>query len=296
MLNTKIFDTHEVIEDRFDSIDTTTDFFKSSSFLSLLTILLTIVIAFQAFYLLKTSLPIVALITSSAVALSYFYSLRLGILLFLGLYAFYGLGTGLGTAFATNHAAPIFNNGFFVIQILIALGAICLAAYTRFVKTNIKWQSKIKEFTNTHDDLTALLNKESFLERLDNIINESSNKQERFALVLIDINGLQRINQRHGYKAGNAALHVISNRLRQVAQKDDLIARIEDGCFALVVRNMAHNAQLKSYIARVKAMLNLPFDYGWKAISLHTKVSSSFYPLDGKTASELLDLNLKKLG
>ncbi len=291
MLDTKIFDTQEVLQDRIDAIDTTTDFFKSATFLFLLTTLLTVTVSLQTMHLLQGPVPLFALLTLGMIALSYFYSVRVSMLLLLGL----SIAYGLSTAFAANQSVLGVPTSFFGVQAMVTLGSIILATYSRVVKTNLKWQEKVKHFEETHDNLTALLNKDSFIEQLDNIINQSSSKHERFALVLIDINGLQKINQQHGYKAGNAALHIISDRLRQVAQQGDLIARIEDGCFALVVRDMAHNAQLKGYISRVIAMLNLPFDYGWTAISLDTKISSSFYPLDGKTATELLSLNIEKL-
>ena len=298
MLDTKIFDTQEILQDRFDSIDTKTDFFKSATFLLLITTVLTIAISLQTMHLLQGPLPLFVLIPLSIIALSYFYSVRASILLLVSLFAIYGLSTvfALSQGLPLNQGLPTVSGSFLGLQTVVTLGSILLAMYSRVLKTSLRWQEKVKHFAETHDDLTALPNKESFIHKLDTIINDSSTKQERFALVLIDINALQKINQEYGYKAGNAALHIIANRLRQVAQEDDLIARIEDDCFALIVRDMAHNAQLKGYIERVIAMLNLPFKYGWTAINLETKVSSSFYPLDGKTAEELLSLNIKKLG
>lgn len=293
MLDTKIFDTQEVLQDRFETNDTTKDFLKSTSFLFLVTTSLTIAVCLQTMHLLQGPFPLLALVTLSIIALSYFYSIRASILLLLSIIVTYGLSSALAI---TPDLLPEYSSSFFGTQALLTLGSIILATYSRVIKTSLKWQEKLSHFAKTHDDLTLLQNRGSFTEKLDAIIFESESNQERFALVLIDINGLQNINQQHGYKAGNAALHMLSDRLRQVAQQDDLIARIDDDCFALVVHNMAHNAQLNSYIGRVTAMLNLPFDYAWTKISLDTKIASSFYPLDGKTAQELLTLNIEKLG
>lgn len=303
MLDTKIFDTQEVLTDHFESIEKSSSFIKSPSLLFLMSTTLTVVVCLQTMQLLQGSFPLFMLLSLSLIGLSYFYSLRVSVLglvvACLGVAAYAALGTtNMLELTSVKQLFAHLSIGYFGTQLLITLASVCLAAYSRILKTNLKWQEQARYFAETHDELTLLLNKETFIEKLDGIIknsNTSIDNSERFALILIDINALQGINKAHGYKAGNAALHTISDRLRQVAQHGDLIARIDDDCFALVVRDMAHNAQLSGYICRVNAMLNMPFDYAWTKISLDTKFSSSFYPIDGKTTQELIDLNIQKL-
>jgi len=290
MLDTKMLDTQEVVlNNHIDAIDNQTTFLNSASFLFAITTILTVALCLQTMNLLQGPMPSLIVFTLAITAISYFYSLRASVLSLILVCLGYVL-------FSQNLSSlPTVSDSFFGTQVLTTLGCAFLATYSRILKTGLRWQERVKHFAETHDELTLLLNKESFIEKLDGIIAASPPNQERFALVLIDIKGLHNINKLHGFKAGNAALNIISDRLRQVAQKGDLVARIEDGCFALVVRKMAHNAQLSGYISRVNAMLNLPFNYAWTEISLDTKVASSFYPIDGKTAMELLELNSEKL-
>lgn len=293
MLDTKILDTQEfVLQDSLKSVSDKTTFFKSTNFLFCLTATLTVTVCLQLMLLLQGPVPLFVIAALGIIAISYFYSLRLSMIVLLVSCIGYFVLSNLGTA---NLSTVALTDSFIGGQIVLTLISVALAGYSRILKTGLRWEERLKYFAETHDDLTLLLNKNSFVQELDTLISTSPKNTERFALVLIDINGLEQINYDYGYKAGNAALHMISDRLRQAAQKGDLVARIDEDCFALVVRKMAHKAQLKGYIERVKAMLNLPFDYGWNAISLDTKLSSSFYPIDGNTAQELLDLNTIKL-
>jgi len=290
MLDTKMLDTQEVVlNNRLNAIDNKTTVQNSATFLLALTGVLTLAVCLQTMSLLQGPVPLLVVFTLGVTALSYFYSLRASML------ALLAICMGFVLLSQTTFQTLNLNNGFFSTQILLTLGCVSLAAYNRILKAGIRFQEKLQHFANTHDDLTLLLNRETFVEKLDEIIKASPPSQERFALVLIDIKGLNDINKQHGFKAGNAALSILSDRLKQVAHKGDLVARIEDGCFALVIRKMAHNAQLSGYISRVNAILNLPFNYAWTEINLDTRIASSFYPLDGKTATELLELNIEKL-
>lgn len=296
MLDTKMLDTQEVVlNNHLDAVDSQTNFLKSANFTYILTAVLTIAVCLQIMLLVQGPIPLLIIGAIGIIAISYFYSLRLSMILLLLCCVGYILASNIASISVNRPLLQEMSDSFVGTQVFFTLVSISLASYTRILKTGLRWQEQLKHFANTHDDLTLLLNKESFIEKLDDIIATSPNHQERFALVLIDINGLEKINLKHGYNAGNTALNIISDRLRQAAQRDDLVARIDEDCFALVVRKMAHKAQLKGYVKRVKAMLNLPFDYGWKAINLKTKMVSSFYPVEGKTASELLVLTESKL-
>jgi diguanylate cyclase (GGDEF)-like protein len=98
-----------------------------------------------------------------------------------------------------------------------------------------------------------------------------------FALVLVDADGLNDINQVHGHAAGNAALKRIGEVLTQHAEPADVIARIGGDEFALLTSLPA--GQIAALQARTNRALS--------AENLSATFGVTFAPDDGQTTTEL---------
>ena len=98
-----------------------------------------------------------------------------------------------------------------------------------------------------------------------------------FALVLVDADGLNEINQVHGHAAGNAALKRIGEVLGQHAEPDDVIARIGGDEFALLTDLPPD--QIVALQARTNRTLS--------AENLSATFGVTFAPGDGQTTTEL---------
>lgn len=70
------------------------------------------------------------------------------------------------------------------------------------------------------DALTGLANRRSFIESASARLRE-----QRAALLMIDIDHFKRINDSHGHDAGDAALRCVGNALHQGLREGDLLAR-----------------------------------------------------------------------
>ncbi len=83
-----------------------------------------------------------------------------------------------------------------------------------------------------HDDLTGLLNRESFFAVLD----ASRSKADRGALLIIDADHFKRINDSYGHLAGDEALLLIASALKRSVRADDVLGRVggEEFCAFLV--------------------------------------------------------------
>jgi diguanylate cyclase (GGDEF)-like protein len=85
------------------------------------------------------------------------------------------------------------------------------------------------------DELTGLLNRRSFDERLGEE-NERLLRSGRAAtVVLADLNGLKAINDLHGHAAGDAALVATATVLQTVARSTDVVARLGGDEFAVLL-------------------------------------------------------------
>lgn len=81
------------------------------------------------------------------------------------------------------------------------------------------------------DALTELPNRRAFEERL----KLAYEREERFALLYIDLDGFKQINDRLGHAAGDDALREIGAILRQAVRQADMAARIGGDEFCLLL-------------------------------------------------------------
>jgi len=76
-----------------------------------------------------------------------------------------------------------------------------------------------------HDGLTHLPNDRMFHRLYRRVSNRSRNYGEPFALLLVDVDNLKRINDRWGHAVGNEALVRLAEMLRTCKREEDTAAR-----------------------------------------------------------------------
>lgn len=87
------------------------------------------------------------------------------------------------------------------------------------------------EILASRDTLTGLNNRRSFIDKLDALIDE---KRTSFAVLYMDLDNFKIINDIHGHGMGDRILTVISERLKDLVQAGQLIARVGGDEFALI--------------------------------------------------------------
>jgi diguanylate cyclase (GGDEF)-like protein len=79
-----------------------------------------------------------------------------------------------------------------------------------------------------HDDMTGLLNRETFFATLKN----ARRRTDTGALLIIDADNFKYINDTHGHQQGDEALLLIAEAIRSGLREDDLVGRIGGEEFA----------------------------------------------------------------
>jgi len=86
-----------------------------------------------------------------------------------------------------------------------------------------------------HDALTGLPNRVLLLDRLEQSILNMQRKNERFSLLLVDLDGFKEVNDTYGHHIGDLTLARIGIRLRAQLRDSDTIARLGGDEFAVLI-------------------------------------------------------------
>ncbi len=80
-----------------------------------------------------------------------------------------------------------------------------------------------------HDTLTELINRRRFQSDFEAILNQAKRYQHLGALLFIDLDAFKEINDLSGHLAGDNLLRKVSDAMRELVRKTDLLARLGEG-------------------------------------------------------------------
>jgi diguanylate cyclase (GGDEF)-like protein/PAS domain S-box-containing protein len=133
------------------------------------------------------------------------------------------------------------------------------------------------------DPLTGLANYRRLLEVLDSEIKRHGRTGRPFALLLLDLDRLKKINDAHGHLVGSRALCRVANILRIHCRAIDTPARYGGDEFVLILPE-TESAAAVQVAQRVSEQVNSDGDEP----SISVSIGIAVYPQDGGTIDELL--------
>jgi diguanylate cyclase (GGDEF)-like protein len=108
------------------------------------------------------------------------------------------------------------------------------------------------QFLADHDPLTRIGNRRAFTRRLAEEVHRAGRYGQRFALVVLDVDGFKALNDRHGHLAGDVALEAIGEVLRNTVRQSDSAFRLGGDEFALILEE-AGTADTTEIVDRIGA-------------------------------------------
>jgi len=133
------------------------------------------------------------------------------------------------------------------------------------------------------DPLTGLANYRRLTEALEAEIRRSNRTDRPFAVVLLDLDGLKKVNDRHGHMVGSRALCRVAEILHGSCRGVDTAARFGGDEFAVVLPETGEDAAW--HVAR-RVAERVARDGEQPAITV--SVGVAVYPRDGTTLEALL--------
>lgn len=95
------------------------------------------------------------------------------------------------------------------------------------------------------DPLTRLLNRRSFMTRVNHEISRSHRYKDELAYMIIDIDHFKKINDSYGHLTGDAVLKNFAKKISKILRNSDFIARIGGEEFAIALPNTSMKAAKK---------------------------------------------------
>lgn len=89
------------------------------------------------------------------------------------------------------------------------------------------------------DGLTALLNHTSFMEQMSQVFSNQKRKNTEAVIIILDLDNLKAINERHGFPGGDKVIQAMSLMLRKRLRQSDIIGRIQSDEFGIVAEGIS---------------------------------------------------------
>ena len=132
------------------------------------------------------------------------------------------------------------------------------------------------------DTLTTLSNRRMFNDDFRRRVELAEQSRTRFTLLLMDLDGLKTVNDRHGHAAGDAVLIEVSTRLRSLTRASDLIARVGGDEFAMLIADMSEPAQIDGFCARIVDALSRSFEFQGATLTHTPSMGVAVFPDHGR--------------
>lgn len=138
------------------------------------------------------------------------------------------------------------------------------------------------------DVLTDLPNRAMLLRRLDQVIQSARDLQERVAVLYIDLDRFNNVNDSMGCDAGDRLLQVVAWRIRALVRHADIVARVSADEFVVVLPELRHPTDAAGVAHVLLESIRKPVELHDLQVCVTASIGISLFPMNGSTGEELV--------
>ncbi len=138
------------------------------------------------------------------------------------------------------------------------------------------------------DALTNLPNRDLFVDRLDQAIQQARRKKETGAVLALDLDHFKRINDTLGHPIGDQLIKAVSARLLKLLFDSDTVTRIGGGAFIILLPRVAKTEDAENVANKLLTAFKMPFLINEHELFTSCSIGIAIFPNDGETSDILI--------
>jgi diguanylate cyclase (GGDEF)-like protein/PAS domain S-box-containing protein len=186
--------------------------------------------------------------------------------------------TARGERWLRHHVEPLLD----------ANGAVIGSVGVSLDVTELK-RTQQQLFDTAHRDrLTGLPNRLSLEQRVDETIDDARRDDRRFALLFVDLDRFQAINDSLGHGVGDEMLREVALRLQDTLRAGDVIARPGGDEFIILLPRIVHEGEVESVAQRLLRAMARPVAVRGRELFVNVSVGAAIFPDHGRDAEAIV--------
>ena len=126
------------------------------------------------------------------------------------------------------------------------------------------------------------------MDALEDVIRSCAAHDRRMALLVIDLSRIEMLNTVVGYRKTDQILDAIQTRLLEIKRPLDIISRINNHRFALIIPDLKFSSMVDLAVNKIIESLDGLRSFTGIEATIYPKMGVALYPDHGDTAEELL--------
>jgi len=164
-----------------------------------------------------------------------------------------------------------------VVQVNTTNEILCLSGTIQDV-TERKIQEEILHFQAHYDSLTKLPNRDNCLEVLEKSLVDARNKDRILPFFLVGLDHFKEVNGSLGHNVGDKLLQLASERIYEIIDENDFIARLGSDEFAIILNSVTEMENVHVLANRVIDEFQKPFTVDYYEATVGASIGISVYP------------------
>jgi diguanylate cyclase (GGDEF)-like protein/PAS domain S-box-containing protein len=139
-----------------------------------------------------------------------------------------------------------------------------------------------------YDALTELPHRALLQDRLGNALADAKRRDEKVALLFLDLDRFKVINDSFGHSFGDLVLKEVANRLKECTRVQDTVARVGGDEFLIMLSGVEDAAAAAVAANRVMRAMSAEFAVHDHSLSITCSIGISIFPAHGEDGESLI--------
>ena len=198
------------------------------------------------------------------------------------------------------------TSGWLFACLIFVVGSLGIATYSVFVNSQrtrrqhdvlelarqkLKDKDEQVQMLVHHDGLTHLPNRSKFSEELEEALDSAARHERALALLMLDLDGLKKINETQGLQRGDELLQSYASRIQDSLTPGDRVARVGGSGFAVLLAPNVNPDEAavaaKAVASKLVDAIQRPIGHEDDGIHISARVGIAIFPNDGEDVDSL---------